>query len=151
MVRSPSPTWWGPLRRHGEVPFADILAPSQGGKVKVYIPPPTYPLEDGFSFDLSCLVTNYRSLTFSPSKPFNFDTLQQGSTLDHAQGIALVGALSRSLGSIQGPPGTGKSFTGVAIIKALLENRKAAHIGTISTYWPDHLRLLHQSRTGSIA
>jgi hypothetical protein len=35
------------------------------------------------------------------------------------------------LALIQGPPGTGKSYTGVAIIKALLGNRKAEELGPI--------------------
>lgn len=132
------------MTRHGELPFADILAPSGEREIETRIPPPAYALQDGFRFDLSCLLTNTGHLTFSPSEPFDFEALRQGSTLDDAQGIALADALSRGLALIQGPPGTGKSFTGVALIKVLLKKRKRAHLGPIvcvcyTNHAPDQL------------
>ena len=51
--------------------------------------------------------------------------------LNEAQQFAVIQALSIGLALVQGPPGIGKSYTGVAIIKALLHNRKAADLGPI--------------------
>lgn len=61
-------------------------------------------------------------LSLTPGQPFDIRELQENSTLDNAQAVALVNSLQRSIGLIQGPPGTGKSFTGVALIKVLLAN-----------------------------
>ena len=115
----------------GELPFAEILAPPPDKKGKLEIPPPTYALRDHFSFDLSCLLSNGGNLRLSAAERFDFQALQRGSTLDEAQGTALVDALSRSLALIQGPPGTGKSFTGIALIKVLLKNRVKSSLGPI--------------------
>ena len=63
------------------------------------------------------------SLQLHSSRPFDLKKLQDGSTLDAAQALALASTLQRKIGLIQGPPGTGKSFTGVALIKVLLANK----------------------------
>ena len=86
-------------------------------------PPPAYAVRPGFRFNLSCLLNDpNRRLSLTPGQPFDIRELQENSTLDNAQAVALVNSLQRSIGLIQGPPGTGKSFTGVALIKVLLAN-----------------------------
>jgi hypothetical protein len=119
------------MSRHGNVPFAEYLLPAGGSGGEAFIPPPAYALPLDFQFDLSSLLTNKARLALSPHERFEIEALQKSSTFDDAQAVALVNALCRSLALIQGPPGTGKSFTGIAIIKALLHNRAAARLGPI--------------------
>ncbi|ORY69045.1 uncharacterized protein BCR38DRAFT_455826 [Pseudomassariella vexata] len=103
-----------------DMPFIDLLTPSQASPGGVEVPPPAYTLKPGFSFDLSCVTNDNTSLQ-----------LAKHSTLDATQSSALLDTLSRSLVLIQGPPGTGKSFTGEKIIKVLLANKKKAGLGPI--------------------
>ncbi|KAF2128236.1 P-loop containing nucleoside triphosphate hydrolase protein [Dothidotthia symphoricarpi CBS 119687] len=110
------------------LPFADIIAPESHTQA-VVTKPPAYTTKRGFSFNLDVL--SGAPLTLTPGQAFDFGKLEEGSTLDEAQQFAVVQALSTGLALIQGPPGTGKSYTGVAIIKALLRNRKAADLGPI--------------------
>lgn len=119
------------MSRHVELPFAEFLVPPLGQERKAHIPPSSYALHERFRFDLSCVLTDGRQLTLSPKEQFDFQALRQGSTLDEAQGLAIVDALSRNLALIQGPPGSGERFTGVALIKNLLKNRDEAHLGPI--------------------
>lgn len=112
-----------------DLPFADILAPEDLDDSAAVIRPPAYASRRGFRFDLEVLAR--MPLTLTPGKAFDFDKLAEGSTLDDAQQSAVVDALSRGLALIQGPPGTGKSYTGVAILKALLQNRETANLGPI--------------------
>ncbi|KAL9592854.1 MAG: hypothetical protein Q9179_006303 [Wetmoreana sp. 5 TL-2023] len=119
------------MSRDTELPFAELLAPPPRREREPYVPPPPYALEEGFRFDLSCLLTNGRDLELSPGKRFDHEALTRGSTLDKAQADALVDALCRSLALVQGPPGTGKSYTGIALMKVLLENRNKARLGPI--------------------
>lgn len=58
------------------------------------------------------------------------------SSLDDAQAVALVDSLTRSLALVQGPPGTGKSYTGVAMIKVLLDNKKTLRTNRASKIGP---------------
>lgn len=69
-------------------------------------------------------MANNTDLHLRVSAPFSIEDLQRNSTLDNAQATALVDCLRRQIGLIQGPPGTGKSYTGVAIIKVLLQNKE---------------------------
>ena len=110
------------------LPFAEIIAPDSQISAAA-IQPPAYASRRGFSFNLDVLAGV--PLTLNPRKPFDFTKLDGGSTLDQAQQFAVIQALSTGLALIQGPPGTGKSYTGVAIVKALLRNRKAADLGPI--------------------
>jgi len=57
--------------------------------------------------------------------------LRSKFTLDDAQQIFTVNALSRCLALIQEPSGIGKSYTDVAIIKTLLKSRKTANLDSI--------------------
>ncbi|KAL9119512.1 MAG: hypothetical protein Q9187_003935 [Circinaria calcarea] len=116
------------MSRKLSLPFAEIIAPDSQTSATV-IKPPAYATKRGFSFNLDVLAGV--PLTLKPGQSFDFTKLDEGSTLDEAQQFAVIQALSTGLALIQGPPGTGKSYTGVAIIKALLHNRKAAELGPI--------------------
>ncbi|KAH6711711.1 hypothetical protein BKA61DRAFT_693590 [Leptodontidium sp. MPI-SDFR-AT-0119] len=116
------------MRRKLSLPFAEIVAPDSQTSAAI-IKPPAYATKRGFSFNLDVL--SGVPLTLTPGQSFDFTKLDGGSTLDEAQQFAVIQALSTGLALIQGPPGTGKSYTGVAIIKALLHNRKAADLGPI--------------------
>ena len=118
------------MSRTLDLPFSQFIAPNVEDPVEVNIAFPAYSLRPGFSFDLETLV-NGEPLRLTPGQPFDYITLRENSTLDTAQQVSTIFALQRSLALIQGPPGTGKSFTGVAIIKALLKNREAAKLGPI--------------------
>jgi hypothetical protein len=115
------------------LPFADLLV-SRSESDQVYIGPPLYTQQRGFQFDLSCLLSNRDNLTklnLDLNDDFDVKELIKGSTLDEKQAEALVHALSRRLALCQGPPGTGKSYTGIALTRALLANKKAADLGPI--------------------
>lgn len=106
------------------LPFPDLLLPadnSTGGKRS--IPPPAYALKRGFVFNLRCLMNNRKDFHIRAGQPVDVEYLHENSSLDGAQAEALVHSLQHTIGIIQGPPGTGKSYTGVALIKALLANR----------------------------
>jgi hypothetical protein len=111
------------------LPFAEIIAADSRNSTTPVMKPPAYATKREFAFNLDILAGTPLSLT--PGRSFDFTKLNEGSTLDEAQQHAVTRALSTELALIQGPPGTGKSYTGVAIIKALLRNRKAAILGPI--------------------
>lgn len=118
---------------NGDLPFSDFLAPSQGsGQRTVTVPPPSYTQRAGFRFKLDPIVQG-RALSFDPSslKQSDIKDLEQASDLDETQASALLSSLSRSFALIQGPPGTGKSYTGVALMKTLMSNKKSAALGPI--------------------
>lgn len=118
------------MSRTLDLPFAELIAPDVQSPHTLATQPPAYTRRRGFKFNLSCL-TGGEPLELTPGKPLDFEKLRKTSTLDEAQQVAVVQALSMGLALIQGPPGTGKSYTGVAIIKALLGNLKAAELGPI--------------------
>ncbi len=91
---------------------------------------PAYSRKRGFAFSLNPL-TEGESLKLKPGKQFDYQMLRSKFTLDDAQQIFTVNALSRCLALIQESPGTGKSYTGVATIKTLLKNRKTANLDSI--------------------
>ena len=113
------------------VPFADMIAPVHlDDESSVQIGPPAYALQPGFTFDL-WPITNNHDLYLDPQKAFDTNHLLKHSSLDEAQGAALVNALGRSLALIQGPPGTGKSYVAVQAVKILLARREEAEMGPI--------------------
>lgn len=116
------------MSRKPSLPFAKIVAPDWQTSAAV-IKPSAYATKRGFSFNLDVLAGV--PLTLKPGQSFKYAKLDGGSTLDEAQQFAVVQALSTGLALIQGPPGTEKSYTGVAIIKTLLRNRRAADLGPI--------------------
>ena len=120
------------MKADGNLPFSEFLAPIGPQKSSsIPVPPPQYAQKPGFGFNLRCLMKNNADLTLRPGQPFDIRKFQDNSTLDDAQAIALVNTLQRRIGLIQGPPGTGKSFTGIALIKVLLANKKRANIGPL--------------------
>ncbi|GIJ82623.1 hypothetical protein Asppvi_001132 [Aspergillus pseudoviridinutans] len=111
------------IKENRELPFLEILVPN-GDVGQVDIPPPLYALRPGFRFNLRCLMNNKTDLFIQANKPVDTECLQRNSALDRAQATALVNSLQHRIGLIQGPPGTGKSYTGVALIRVLLANKK---------------------------
>ncbi|KAI1469405.1 P-loop containing nucleoside triphosphate hydrolase protein [Daldinia caldariorum] len=114
-----------------DLPFAELLAPSSDGPTELNIPPPLYASKPGFYFNLGCLTYDGNELKFSTKDTVDSEELCSRSSLDEGQATAILNTLKRSLALIQGPPGTGKSYTGEAIIKALLANKEQASIGPI--------------------
>ncbi|KAL4772510.1 hypothetical protein BDW60DRAFT_207131 [Aspergillus nidulans var. acristatus] len=109
----------------GDVPMAEFVAPQDQNTLSILadVPQPVYAASQNFSFDRKCLMKDRSSLQQHSSRPFELEKLQDGSTLDDAQALALASTLQHKNGLIQGPPGTGKSFTGVTLIKVLLANK----------------------------
>ncbi|KAI4189062.1 MAG: hypothetical protein L6R41_001729 [Letrouitia leprolyta] len=118
------------ISRNLDLPFSQFIAPEVKHGANVKIPAPAYSRRPGFVFNLESL-TGGEQISMRPGLPFDDNRLRNECTLDDAQRIATLDALSQCLALIQGPPGTGKSYTGVAIIKVLLENRIAAELGPI--------------------
>ena len=109
------------MKRTSNLPFSDFLISTSG---REEVPPPPYAVKPGFTFDLSSVMDKGANLSIRPGQPVDLQYLQQHSSLDNAQAAALVNCLQRKIGLVQGPPGTGKSYTGVALIKVLLANKK---------------------------
>ncbi|KAI4093451.1 MAG: hypothetical protein LQ344_002864 [Seirophora lacunosa] len=118
------------MSRTLDAPFAQFIASDRQHAEDVDIPAPAYSCRPGFAFNLETL-TGGEQLRLTPGEPFDASTLGKKCTLDDAQQLSTLHALRSCLALIQGPPGTGKSYTGVAIIKALLKNRNAATLGPI--------------------
>lgn len=119
------------MSKTGQLPFAELLAPTAPSTQEFHdIPPPAY-ATGRFRFKLNSLVGGDSNLTISPTEAFDVSKLEAQSTLDLAQAQALAYALTHRLALIQGPTGTGKSFTGVALVKVLLENKVNARLGPI--------------------
>ncbi|OJJ60485.1 hypothetical protein ASPSYDRAFT_173156 [Aspergillus sydowii CBS 593.65] len=119
------------MQKAGDIPMSDFIAPTDTSSLSQFIevPSPLYSVVPGFSFDLKCLMNDGSNFLVGHSRPVDIATLQNKSTLDDAQATALVQSLQRRIALIQGPPGTGKSFTGVALIKVLLANKKKVKKG----------------------
>lgn len=113
-----------------DLPFSSLIAPERKTHSDTLIPPPRYATRPHFSFKLHA-ITNGEGISLSLNQLFDYKTLDGCSPLDSAQQTAVIEALTRSLSLIQGPPGTGKSYTGVALIKILLDNAQEADLGPI--------------------
>ncbi|KAF2117095.1 putative NF-X1 finger and helicase domain protein [Lophiotrema nucula] len=113
-----------------DVPFSDVIA--SVGEARE-LEPPTYAQQRGFRFNISCLSTTGKQLSLDPKGDCDIKDLVANSTLDNKQAEALVHALCCQLALCQGPPGTGKSYTGVALVRALLANKRVAKLGPILT------------------
>ena len=114
-----------------DMPFASLIAPTESDNKILDVSPPRYAMKPGFYFDLSVITKNNCRLRCSPGEECEVQRLQDNSTLDHAQANAVMTSLNRSLALVQGPPGTGKSYTGVALIRVLLHNKRKASLGPI--------------------
>ncbi|KAI9670299.1 MAG: hypothetical protein M1831_006513 [Alyxoria varia] len=117
------------ISKSEDLPFSEVLAPTTTHDMVIY--PPEYMMEPGFNMQLQCLTTDSTPLTLSPSQRLPAQLLQQHSSLDETQAKAVIDSLSREVALVQGPPGTGKSYTGVAIIRALLANEQKANLAPI--------------------
>ena len=118
------------MSRTLDLPFSQFVSPNLRITGDINLPVPAYSRRPGFSFDLGTLVGG-QPLRLVPGQTFDYDLLRRKSTLDDAQQKSTINALSSCLALIQGPPGTGKSYSGIAIIKALLKNRDKAKLGPI--------------------
>ncbi|PLB46313.1 hypothetical protein P170DRAFT_479223 [Aspergillus steynii IBT 23096] len=106
-------------------PFADLLLPTgKDGLGQKDVTPPIYSLKPGFAFNLRCLMNDNTDFYVGCSGAVNIERLEENFSLDKTQAVALVNSLQRRVGLIQGPPGTGKSYTGVALIRVLLANKR---------------------------
>lgn len=115
-----------------DLPFGDILASLDTLENDLHLEPPEYCLKQGFRVDLAPVMKgSHKSLFWQLNNAFDVETLATHSILDETQAQSLIDALSRRLAIIQGPPGTGKSYTGVALIRVLLANKKAGKLGPI--------------------
>ncbi|TDL21593.1 hypothetical protein BD410DRAFT_297523 [Rickenella mellea] len=116
------------LKREPELfPFKHHLVLSKSTEAAA-IAPPKYSLIPGFSLQLRSLFDDEtEDLQLSTQNEVSIHTvreeLRSRSRLDPSQADAVVDTLTREVSLIQGPPGTGKSFTGVEIIRILVENR----------------------------
>ena len=115
-----------------DMPFAETLCPEDTHNLPptLELEPPRYARND-FQFDLTVLTDSQENLGFQPGLRFDFEKMSQLSRLDEAQDSAVISALGHEIALIQGPPGTGKSFTGVALIRVLLQHSKRANLGPI--------------------
>jgi hypothetical protein len=118
------------MTQTADLPFGGLLAP-QAYNMPINIDPPLYAQQRGFNFDLSCVLEGSHTLSLSPTRPVDMDSLLQYSTLDNTQATAVVECLTRRLALMQGPPGTGKSYTGVTLARILLANKEQAKLGPI--------------------
>lgn len=115
-----------------EIPFADYIRHRIDPDYLSNHPavPPQYAQRPGFSLELRSLLqknSGIGSLRLDANDPHSINhtrqELKRSSQLDGSQADALVDALTREISLIQGPPGTGKSYTGIEIIKALVQNK----------------------------
>ncbi|KAI0165100.1 P-loop containing nucleoside triphosphate hydrolase protein [Hypoxylon sp. FL1284] len=119
------------MSKSADLPFSEFLAPSVDRSLENTIPVPSYAIRPGFEYNLKCLTSDGKDFLYSPRDEPDPHALCRRSSLDFGQATALLNALGRSLALIQGPPGTGKSYTGEAIAKVLLANKKQAKAGPI--------------------
>ncbi|KAG8957495.1 hypothetical protein FRC03_010078 [Tulasnella sp. 419] len=142
-----------------DIPFSKYLTHPLSGRLdNIDVEPPVYTTMPNFAFKLDCLfLGNKKPLRLSPtsevSKTAACEALKIGSRLDPSQADATIRALSSCVSLIQGPPGTGKSYTGVELLRVLIEN----NIGPIlliafTNHALDHLlqNVLHASITNQI-
>ena len=114
-----------------DLPFAELLAPTQGMENSESVDRPAYTRRPTFRYDLSTLSTRGDAISLNVSSPMDASVLSAQTSLDNAQAEALISTLTRSMALIQGPPGTGKSYTGVALMKVLMANKVAAKLGPV--------------------
>ncbi|KAJ8523127.1 hypothetical protein ONZ45_g408 [Pleurotus djamor] len=94
----------------------------------VKIEPPKYATAPGFRFQLASLfdpdadVDDFVMNASSPASTNAARLALRRSRLDPSQAESVVDSLTREVSLIQGPPGTGKSFTGVELLRVLLDN-----------------------------
>ncbi|KAF9349803.1 hypothetical protein BGX26_011932 [Mortierella sp. AD094] len=121
------------------LPFGKYLAPTQEEQAEIrnirnVVDLPIYARAPTFMYDLSVLLkgrTCKLDVNNTDSVEQAVRTLQDNSTLDHTQAIALVDTLCREVALINGPPGTGKTWIGIALMQVLLANKAQSECGPI--------------------
>lgn len=130
-----------------DMPFADVLVQDPadmpgntdpgdvGGPTGLRcVPPPAYALANTFEFDLSAVSDSSMRLKLDVNgRPVEFDkeAFKRSTSLDAGQAEALIHSLCHCFAITQGPPGTGKSYTGIGLIKVLLDSKVEGDLGPI--------------------
>ncbi|KAL1586429.1 hypothetical protein WHR41_05215 [Cladosporium halotolerans] len=114
-----------------DLPFSEVLAPTDGISDSAGIDKPAYTKKNDFRFNMSALSTDNQAFELDVNAPDDAATISAKTRLDVAQAEAVISTLSRSMSLIQGPPGTGKSYTGVALMEVLLANNAKAKLGPV--------------------
>ena len=113
------------LARTHDFAFAAEIAPRAGPTGPQMLEPPP-----NIEYDVSCLrdpsskETSMRKSFTSENRDVVIPFLQQHTTLDDGQAVALFDNLSRKMAFTQGPPGTGKTFLGAAECEVILNSQK---------------------------
>lgn len=97
------------MSRTLDLPFSEFIAPVAQNPGVANIPPPAYSRGRGFAFSLDPL-TGGEPLKLKPGKQFDYQMICSKSTLDDAQQISTVNALSRCLALIQDRQVSGKAI-----------------------------------------
>lgn len=114
--------------------FGQYISPPEAAyesdETKLTVEPPSYSKRPDFAFDLEPLTGNPQSL-FSLNDlaggklQDTLKHLEQNTTLDRGQAIALLSSLNREMAFTQGPPGCGKTYLSIALTRVLLASRAA--------------------------
>ena len=113
-------------------PQAIVLASRNTSRSPISSPttdvsPPAYCTQADFRFNVGCLAENDASFSLSDLQSASGENfrqfLNQSTTLDNGQAVALQDCLTREIAFTQGPPGTGKTFLGIALSRVLLASR----------------------------
>ena len=113
-----------------DLPFAEWIAPNDPKSATSVLEPPVYAQDPHFGYELNAVASG-SYLNFKPGKYFDHDELQAKTLLDQAQQASVLHALSSELALIQGPPGTGKSYTGISLVRILLDSCQDIESGPI--------------------
>ena len=104
-----------------DLPFAEWIAPNEPKAAVPVLKAPAYAQDPHFEYNLNTVASG-SDFDFRPGEYFDRDALQEETTLDPAQQASVLHALSSELALIQGPPGTGKSYTGISLVRILLDS-----------------------------
>ncbi|CAE7233886.1 unnamed protein product [Rhizoctonia solani] len=116
----------------GVLPFSQYICHRTEEEIRSAMVPPSYASTPGFAFELNGLFfpeANVQTLALRPNDATSIEWAKQelsrqgASRLDPSQADAVVDSLTQEVCLIQGPPGTGKSYTGLEIIRVLIQNR----------------------------
>lgn len=113
-----------------DLPFAEWIAPDDAKSAVSVLKSPAYARHPYFEYNLSTVASG-SDLHFRPGEYFDREALQAETTLDSAQQASVLHALSSELALIQGPPGTGKSYTGISLVRVLLDSCQDIESGPI--------------------
>ncbi|KIL62527.1 hypothetical protein M378DRAFT_128690 [Amanita muscaria Koide BX008] len=131
------------------IPFQEMLVHRPTDFFNTYsVKPPKYAAMHRFEYRLGCLFEpgvweGAAELTMVVHDPESIKNarseLKRASRLDPSQVDAVVDTLIREIALIQGPPGTGKSFTGVELLRVLVQHAKPILMIAFTNHALDHL------------